>query len=143
MKVMSDLNSLFFQNWCCLIKFNLWINVILWLLTFMICQEMTNYKEERIVMKNLIYIIFVVLYTISLLDFVIFIMCLIYQIWFWFQLYMYITFIFTFCSTHMCCSICSFYIDFAHLFVCSFSMHSSLFSLSSHLVVFTMYVFVA
>src|SRR5436190_12853914 len=36
----------------------------------MICQEMTNYKEERIVMRNLIYIIFVISYLISLLDFV-------------------------------------------------------------------------
>ena len=36
----------------------------------MICQETANYKEERIVMRNLIYIICVILYTILLLDFV-------------------------------------------------------------------------
>jgi len=36
----------------------------------MICQEMTNYKEERIVMRKLIYIIFIISYVISLLDFI-------------------------------------------------------------------------
>src|SRR5438045_3333948 len=36
----------------------------------MICQETANYKEERIVVRNPIYIIFVILYVILLLDFI-------------------------------------------------------------------------
>ena len=132
MKIMSDLNSLFYWNWCCLIESDLWINVIiLWLLTFVICQEMANYKEERIVVGNPIYIIFVILYVILLLDFVTLSRVRFLEFDFDFN-YIYIS----------CLSSYLLYIDFAHSFVRLFSTHSSSFSLLSQLIVFAMYVFI-
>ena len=136
MKIMSDLNLLFYQNQHHLIEFNLWINVIiLWSLTFMICQEMTNYKEERIMMRNLIYIIFIISYVISLLDFVI-----LSHVWFLefdFNFdYIYISHSSSYLFNIDHCIHCM------HLFTHLFSMHSFLFLLSLQLVIFTMYVFV-
>ena len=46
------------------------ILLLLWSLTFMICQGTTNYKEGRIVVRKPTYIIFVISYMILLLDFV-------------------------------------------------------------------------
>src|SRR5947207_11426078 len=97
----------------------------------MICQETANYKEERIVMRNLIYIICIILYTILLLDFI---------------TSSHVQFLkldFNFDYIHISCSSSYLlYIDSTHSFICLFSTHSSSFSLLLHLIIFTMYIFI-
>ena len=88
---------------------------------------MTNYKEERIVMRNFIYIICVILYTISLLDFITL------------SHVQFLKFDFNFNYIYISCSSSYlFNIDFAHLFAHLFSMYllstCSLHLLSSHLL---------
>ena len=61
--------------------------LLLQLLTFVICQETANYKEEKIVMRKLIYITFVISYAILLLDFIILSHV---QFWIQFQFWYYI-----------------------------------------------------
>src|SRR5204863_7405446 len=100
-------------------------------LTFIICQDMANYKEERIVVRKLIYIIFIILYMILLLEFVTLSCVQFLKFDFDFD-YIYI----------LCLSSYLLYIDFMHSFIHLFSMHLSSFSLLLQLVVFTMYVFI-
>src|SRR5437667_8723614 len=98
----------------------------------MICQETANYKEERIVVENLIYIIFIISYTILLLDFITL------------SHVQFLKFHFNFNYIHIShLSSYSLYISISYIcFVHLFSMHLSLFSLLSHLIVFTMYIFI-
>src|SRR6266487_4567162 len=120
MKIMSDLNSLFCQNQHHLIKFNSQINVIiLQSLIFMICQETANYKKERIVMRNLIYIIFVISYMILLLDFVTSSHVQFLEFNFNFN-YIYITFIFIFIlyrSSHSLYTFIHMFVLYAFVFI--------------------------
>ena len=87
----------------------------------MICQKTANYKEERIVMKKLIYIIFIISYTISLLDFII-LSHVWFWIWFWFQYYIFVFYII--CYLHVCCHHNCFVQDCIH-HLCSVHIHHS------------------
>src|SRR5436190_7984297 len=75
---------------------------------FMICQKAANYKKKRIVMKNLIYIIFIISYAILLLDFITLSCVQFLEFNFDFN-YIYITFVFIFVIYRFCA--------FIHMFI--------------------------